>query len=331
MTTLCSLSHSKVPLFKSKLLCVRQDTLSVNMAQRRKQMKAARALGEEEICDLISDELSDLPTASSSDSEGSVSGSDRGPQNIVTRRESEIDSESSDESASASIAGTATWGKVDKTPTLGKVTGDPGVRQMPSDPTQVSEVAELFFGFLGGEGFIFERIILGNSKHGLLVHVVMESTSGYAGNLEIYSGKGKKLQETIVSILDPYLDQNYHVYQDNFYNSVATAEYLLSRKVHICGTIRVNRGLPPDLKEECKSLKRGDTTFRRKGDILLQSWRDTHVVNMISTIHNSSMIDVQRRHGQVKKPVCISEYNMFMKELIEPISTWPIILFLGKQ
>ncbi|PNF35687.1 hypothetical protein B7P43_G17421 [Cryptotermes secundus] len=34
---------------------------------------------------------------------------------------------------------------------------------------------------------------------------------------------------------------------------------------------------------------------------------------MVSTIHNSSMVDVQRRHGQVKKPLCISEYNMFMK------------------
>ncbi|PNF21950.1 hypothetical protein B7P43_G01790 [Cryptotermes secundus] len=148
------------------------------------------------------------------------------------------------------------------------------------------------------------------TEYGLLVPVVSESTSGYIGNLEIYSGKGNKLQGTIVSILEPYLDQNYHVYQDNYYNSVVTAEYLLSRKVHVCGTIRVNRGLPPDLKEESQSLKRGETTFRRKGDILLQSWRDTCVVNMISTVHNSSMVDVQRRHGQVKKPICISQYNI---------------------
>jgi hypothetical protein len=31
------------------------------------------------------------------------------------------------------------------------------------------------------------------------------------GSLEIYSGEGKKLQETIVSVLEPHLDQNYHV------------------------------------------------------------------------------------------------------------------------
>ncbi|PNF20867.1 hypothetical protein B7P43_G11729 [Cryptotermes secundus] len=73
----------------------------------------------------------------------------------------------------------------------------------------------------------------------LLVHVVTESTSGYIGYLEFYSGEGKKLQETILSILEPYLDQNYHVYQDNYYNSVAIAEHLLSRKVHVYGTIRI--------------------------------------------------------------------------------------------
>jgi hypothetical protein len=93
---------------------------------------------------------------------------------------------------------------------------------------------------------------------------------------------------------------------------VVTAEYLFSRKVHVCGTIRVNRGFPPDLKQESVSLKRGETTFRRKGDLLLQSWRDTRVVNMISAIYNSSMVDVQKRRGQVKKPVRISDYNMFM-------------------
>jgi hypothetical protein len=29
--------------------------------------------------------------------------------------------------------------------------------------------------------------------------------------------------------------------------------------------IRVNRGLPPDLRKDSKSLKCGETTFRRKG------------------------------------------------------------------
>jgi len=50
-----------------------------------------------------------------------------------------------------------------------------------------------------------------------------------------------------------------------------------------------------------KSLKRGKTTFRRQGEILLQSWRDTRVINMISTIHDSTMVDVPWRNEEVKK------------------------------
>ena len=53
-------------------------------------------------------------------------------------------------------------------------------------------------------------------------------------NLEIYAGEGKKLQETIFTLLEPYLDQNYHVYQGNYYNHVTTAETLLSRQVRVC-------------------------------------------------------------------------------------------------
>jgi hypothetical protein len=43
--------------------------------------------------------------------------------------------------------------------------------------------------------------------------MVTESASGYILNLEIYAGEGKKLRETIFTLLEPYLDQNYHVYQ----------------------------------------------------------------------------------------------------------------------
>ncbi|PNF13918.1 hypothetical protein B7P43_G09860 [Cryptotermes secundus] len=290
------------------------------MDQRPKRLIPKRFLGEQEISDFFSDELSDVPYESASDSDSqSDSECGRGEQKIVTT-DSELESDrSSDECEGSNIVGTATWGKVDKTPALGQFTGNPGVKQIPSDPTQVSEVAELFFGDSFFDMLCQEtnRYYLQHREHYDRSYKALKwvdvTSAEMRWKFRIYSGDGKKLQETILSVLESYLDQNYHVYQDNYYNSVATAEHIFSRKVRVCGTIRVNRGLPPDLKEECKPLKHGETTFRRKGDILLQSWKDTHVVNMISTIHNLSMVDVQRRHGQVKKPVCISEYNMFMK------------------
>jgi hypothetical protein len=100
-------------------------------------LRHKRSLGEQDISDLFSNELSDVPSSTSS-------GSDRGEQTIVApHSESDI---SSDESASSSITGTAPWGKIDKTPALGEFTGNPGVTQIPVDPTQETAVAELFFG-----------------------------------------------------------------------------------------------------------------------------------------------------------------------------------------
>jgi hypothetical protein len=43
--------------------------------------------------------------------------------------------------------------------------------------------------------------------------MVCEATTGYIGNMEIYTA-AKKLEETIFSVLEPYLDLWHHVYKD---------------------------------------------------------------------------------------------------------------------
>jgi hypothetical protein len=89
---------------------------------------------------LISDNLSDIPVDSYTDTE-SERDSDTNKKSFTS--ESDTGSDGSDESASTSNAGATTWIKVDKTPILGECTGNPGVRQIPADPTKVFE---LFFG-----------------------------------------------------------------------------------------------------------------------------------------------------------------------------------------
>jgi hypothetical protein len=43
-------------------------------------------------------------------------------------------------------AGATKYAKKDKTPDLGQFTGNAGVKVFPSDPTNVSDVTDLFFG-----------------------------------------------------------------------------------------------------------------------------------------------------------------------------------------
>ena len=72
----------------------------------------------------------------------------------------------------------------------------------------------------------------------------------YICNLEIYMGEGRKPQETILSVLQPYLGSWHHGYQGNYYNSVSTSEILLKNKSRVCRTIRENCGLLNQIKGE---------------------------------------------------------------------------------
>ena len=107
--------------------------------------------------------------------------------------------------------------------------------------------------------------------------MVCEAISGYICNMEIYAAEWKKLQDTVLSLLDRNLGHNHHLYQNNFYNSVKLAETLLDRNVRVCGTMRANRGIPRDLEGEGKRLNRGQSAFRRKGDVMVQVWKDKNL------------------------------------------------------
>jgi hypothetical protein len=91
---------------------------------------------EEVINDPYSDNLSDVPDDIFSESD-TARGRDKGGVNVLSEYESGSEGSDSDNTA---------WVKVVKTPTLGQLTGNPGVKQIPSHPTEVSETVDLFFG-----------------------------------------------------------------------------------------------------------------------------------------------------------------------------------------
>lgn len=78
----------------------------------------------------------------------------------------------------------------------------------------------------------------------------------------------QKLEDTVLSLIEPYKNMWYHVYQDNYRNNVKMAKILLKNKVRVCGTIRRNRGLPQPLRTT--KLSRGQHEFHLDEHILLQ-------------------------------------------------------------
>jgi len=64
-------------------------------------------------------------------------------------------------------------------------------------------------------------------------------------------------------------------------------------------------------------LKKGQSAFRRKGDVMVQVWKDRRLVRMISTIHVATVVSTGRKdrktNMEIKKSYAVVQYNKFMK------------------
>ena len=132
-----------------------------------------------------------------------------------------------------------------------------------------------------------------------------------------YSAEGKKLQDQVLSLLDRNLCLNHHIYQYSFYNSTRLAQTLLDRKVGLWGPMRANSWIPWDLEQAGKCLKKGQSAFWRKGDIVIEVWKNKRLGQMISMIHDTTIVNTGRKDRKtnmvVKKPYAVFHYNKFMK------------------
>ena len=109
-------------------------------------------LTEDEIsAELLVDKLSDVPEDADSDSENgsdsSITGNKQNkivhPLRVKEKVKKSANESDEDETLDSAVS---TWVKKNKTPNLGPFTGKPGVKQIPSDPTKVSQVTGLFLG-----------------------------------------------------------------------------------------------------------------------------------------------------------------------------------------
>nr|CAH7748743.1 unnamed protein product [Callosobruchus chinensis] len=155
-------------------------------------------------------------------------------------------------------------------------------------------------------------------KYGIKLYE-LTTDSGYILNIIIYVGKGtlesqndSHATSVVKQLLQDYLGKGHILYIDNFYSSVSLAEYLLSEKTRMVGTLRANRrGTPKNLMNS--KLKEGEAIWKRKGKVVVSKWKDKREVRMISTCHKHEMVKVKTRRGSEKmKPKCILDYNAHM-------------------
>ncbi|XP_069176586.1 piggyBac transposable element-derived protein 4-like [Procambarus clarkii] len=133
-------------------------------------------------------------------------------------------------------------------------------------------------------------------KYGIRLYMLAEATSGYIYDFQIYSGVGKTTIDTLMALIEPLKDKGYHLYMDNYYNSVRLSEALLQVGLYTCGTLRLQRGAPKSLQMQANGKVPVDKTlFKRKDNTFIILWKDKRIVSLITNCHNAETQQVQRR------------------------------------
>jgi len=120
------------------------------MTERGSSYKEIYLTEDEISAELLVDTLSHVPDDADSDGENDSDSSIIGNrQNKIVHHlpsysDKEQSANESDDDNETLDSAVSTWVKTDKTPNLGPFTGNPGVKQIPSDPTKVSQVTGLF-------------------------------------------------------------------------------------------------------------------------------------------------------------------------------------------
>lgn len=82
------------------------------------------------------------------------------------------------------------------------------------------ECLSLDEGSLGWKGQLSFRVYnpMKPTTYSIKMYMVAEAKSGYILNLKVYLGEKSSIQDTVMSLMEPYLNKGYTLYMDNFYN-----------------------------------------------------------------------------------------------------------------
>jgi len=171
------------------------------------------------------------------------------------------------------------------------------------------------------------------TKWGIKLWVLADSSNGYTIDFNIYIGRaaGRDISEyglgydVVMCLMEPYFNQGYHLYVDNFYTSVPLMKHLFEKGVPATGTIlETRRSFPANLKnskEWAKGKERGSMRWERDPPCLVLQWVDNKVVSMITTVGNANdQVQVNRktrtgdvwRTNVVPQPQTFATYNKYM-------------------
>lgn len=159
-------------------------------------------------------------------------------------------------------------------------------------------------------------------KRGYKIWVRADST-GYVCLFEMYTGKvnavetalGARVVKTLTNELQ---GKGFHVYFDNFFNSIDLLEFLKKKGILACGTMQANRKHLPKFQSD-KTMSTGDSQWRwKKNGVSVPLWKDKRAVMVASNYHDPSKMSTvlrKEKDGEKKEyavPEVILDCNTHM-------------------
>lgn len=68
------------------------------------------------------------------------------------------------------------------------------------------------------------------------------------------------------------------------------------RHLYACGTLHVNRGVPKEMKEKIKYLKKWESKYCCKGQILVHVWQYERDVKLISSLNITKIVETEKKN-----------------------------------
>ncbi|KAK7120985.1 hypothetical protein R3I94_020837 [Phoxinus phoxinus] len=182
------------------------------------------------------------------------------------------------------------------------------------------------------------------SKYGIKIWAACDSSSSYAWNMQVYTGKAADRKPEKNQGMRVVLDmtsglQGHTITCDNFFTSYALGEELLQRKMTMIGTVRSNKAeLPPALLSvKGRACLSSMFAFTDTHALVSYCPRKNKNVLLMSTLHRNAEIS-SKEH---KKPEIILDYNKTkggVDNLDKLVATytcqrktmrWPMVIFFN--
>ena len=121
----------------------------------------------------------------------------------------------------------------------------------------------------------------------------------------------------VLQLMEAFLDKGYHLFTDNWYNSLPLTKYMSLRRTCITRALRPDRKFIP-IDAMKKKLKKGEMILKSLNDFSVIKWKGKRDVRMITNAVVPEIVESVKRSWNLKRN------PMPFMFIIKHVWYWPI-------